>query len=169
MNNYTIFNYIGLYAPIFLFFLTFILLRNQTTYLHFFVAGFILNNVLNILLKLLFKQPRPSNDIKTLEIAVNNGVRIGFDKFGMPSGHAQNCGFCLTFIFLTLNNPFYTFLYHFITIVSLFQRYLFNNHTILQLFMGLIIGSLVGYSTYFLANKFIVGNIKLKKDDDAPK
>jgi membrane-associated phospholipid phosphatase len=167
MKN-TIFNYIGLYAPIILFFLTLILLRNQITYLQFFVAGFILNNILNILLKLLFKHPRPSNDIKTLEIAVNNDVRIGFDKFGMPSGHAQNCGFCLTFIFLTLHNPFYTFLYHFITIVSLFQRYLFHNHSILQLFIGLIIGSLVGYSTYFLANKFIVGNITLKNDDDAP-
>lgn len=166
--KYTIFNYIGLYAPIILFFLTLILLRNQITYLQFFVAGFILNNVFNILLKLLFKQPRPSDDIKTLEIAINNGSRIGFDKFGMPSAHAQNCGFCLTFIFLTLNNSFYTFLYHFITIVSLFQRYLFNNHTILQLLVGLIIGSLVGYSIYFLANKFIVGNTILKKDDDAP-
>lgn len=168
MIIYTIFNYIGLYAPIFLFFLTLFLLRNKITYLQFFVGGFIINNCLNILLKLLFKHPRPSNDIKTLEIAVNNGVRIGFDKFGMPSGHAQNCGFCLTFIFLTLNNPFYTFLYHFITIVSLFQRYLFHNHTILQLFIGLIIGSLLGYFTYFLAYKFIVGNISLKKDDDAP-
>lgn len=168
MNIYTIFNYIGLYAPIFLFFLTLFLLRNKITYLQFFVGGFIINNCLNILLKLLFKHPRPSNDIKTLEIAVNNGVRIGFDKFGMPSGHAQNCGFCLTFIFLTLNNPFYTFLYHFITVVSLFQRYLFHNHTLFQLIMGLIVGSIVAYSTYFVANKFIVGNITLKKDDDAP-
>lgn len=168
MNNYTIFNYIGLYAPIFLFFLTFILLRNQTTYLHFFVAGFILNNVLNILLKLLFKQPRPSNDIKTLEIGIVNGARISFDKFGMPSGHAQNCGFCLTFIFLTLNNPFYTFLYLFITITSLFQRYLFKNHSIFQLIIGLFVGILFGYFTYLLANKFIIGNITLKKDDNAP-
>jgi membrane-associated phospholipid phosphatase len=168
MYVYDLLKYIGLYAPIILFFLTLILLRNKVNFLQFFVAGFILNNILNILLKLLFKHPRPSNDIKTLEIAVNNGVRIGFDKFGMPSGHAQNCGFCLTFIFLTLHNPFYTFLYHFITIVSLFQRYLFHNHSILQLFIGLIIGSLVGYSTYFLANKFIVGNITLKNDDDAP-
>lgn len=168
MNHYTIFNYIGLYAPIFLFFLTFILLRNQTTYLHFFVAGFILNNVLNILLKLLFKQPRPSNDIKTLEIVIVNGARISFDKFGMPSGHAQNCGFCLTFIFLTLNNPFYTFLYLFITKTSLFQRYLFQNHSILQIIIGLFVGILFGYFTFLLANKFIIGNITLKKDDNAP-
>jgi membrane-associated phospholipid phosphatase len=167
MNNYINFNYIGLYAPIFLFFLTLILLRNQTTYLQFFVSGFILNNILNILLKLLFKQPRPSNDIKILEIAINNRLRIGFDKFGMPSGHAQNCGFCLIFLFLTLNNPFYIFLYVFITTASLFQRYLFHNHTILQLIIGFIIGNIVGYLTYILANSFIVGNITLKKDDDA--
>ena len=120
MYVYDLLKYIGLYAPIILFFLTLILLRNKVNFLQFFVAGFILNNILNILLKLLFKHPRPSNDIKTLEIAVNNGVRIGFDKFGMPSGHAQNCGFCLTFIFLTLHNPFYTFLYHFIKLFLIF-------------------------------------------------
>jgi len=169
MYVYELLKYIGLYAPIILFFLTLILLRNKVNFLQFFVVGFILNNVLNILLKLLFKQPRPSDNIKTLEISINNGSQIGFDKFGMPSGHAQNCGFCFTFVFLVLQSPFYTFLYHFITFISLFQRYLFHNHTILQLIIGLIIGSLVGYSTYFLANTFIVGNIKLKKDDDAPK
>ena len=169
MYVYDLLKYIGIYAPIILFFLTLILLRNKVNFLQFFVVGFILNNVLNILLKLLFKHPRPSDDIKTLEIAINNGSRISFDKFGMPSGHAQNCGFCFTFVFLVLQNPFYTYLYHFITFISLFQRYLFHNHTILQLIIGLIIGTFVGYFTYFLANKFIVGNTILKKDDDAPK
>jgi membrane-associated phospholipid phosphatase len=164
----SIFRDIGIFSPIILFVLTIILLRNKTKFLQFFVAGFIFNNILNILLKLIFKHPRPSSDKKTIEIAIHNGYWVDFDKFGMPSGHAQNCGFCLAYIFFSLNNPFFTYLYLFITIITLFQRYLYKRHTILQLIIGLIIGSLVGYSTYFLANKFIVGNISLKKDDDAP-
>ena len=158
-------NYIGLYAPIILFFLSLFLLRNMTKYLSFFVVGFIFNNILNIVLKLLIKEPRPTTDQKAIEIGVVNGARIGFDKFGMPSGHAQNCGYCLVFIIMTLNNHFITTLYLLLSIISLFQRYLNNNHTILQLIIGLIVGTFFGCLTYNIANKYIMGNIKMKKDD----
>jgi len=158
-------NYIGLYAPIILFILSIFLLRNMTKYLSFFVVGFIFNNILNIVLKLLIKEPRPTTDQKAIEIGVVNGARIGFDKFGMPSGHAQNCGYCLVFIIMTLNNPFITTLYLVVSVISLFQRYLNNNHTILQLIIGLIVGTFFGCLTYNIANKYIMGNIKMKKDD----
>ena len=158
-------NYIGLYAPIILFILSVFLLRNTTKYLSFFIIGFIFNNILNIILKLIIKEPRPTTDQKAIEIGVVNGARIGFDKFGMPSGHAQNCGYCLAFIIMTLNNHFITTLYLLLSIISLFQRYLNNNHTILQLFIGVIIGTFFGYLTYIIANKYIMGNIKMKKDD----
>ena len=158
-------NYIGLYAPIILFFLSLFLLRNMTKYLSFFVVGFIFNNILNIVLKLLIKEPRPTTDQKAIEIGVVNGAHIGFDKFGMPSGHAQNCGYCLVFIIMTLNNHFITTLYLLLSIISLFQRYLNNNHTILQLIIGLIVGTFFGCLTYNIANKYIMGNIKMKKDD----
>jgi len=127
-----------------------------------------LNNILNIILKLFIKEPRPVDEQKNIEIGIVNGVRIGFDKFGMPSGHAQNCGFCLSFITLTLNDPFITGLYAIISTISLFQRYLYKNHTILQLGIGLAIGLGQGYLTYLIGNKYITGNIKMKKDDDAP-
>ena len=158
-------DYIGLYAPIILFSLSIFFLRNMYKYLYFFVIGFIFNNILNIVLKLLIKEPRPTTDQKAIEIGVVNGARIGFDKFGMPSGHAQNCGYCLVFIIMTLNNPFVTTLYLLLSVISLFQRYLNNNHTILQLFIGLIVGTLFAYLTYNVANKYIMGNIKMKKDD----
>ena len=166
MNIYLFIDYIGLYAPIILFFLSIFLLRNMYKYLSFFIFGFIFNNILNILLKLLIKEPRPTTDQKAIEIGIVNGARIGFDKFGMPSCHAQNCGYCLTFIIMTLNNPFITTLYLLISVISLFQRYLYNNHTILQLIIGLIIGTFFAYLTYIIANKYIMGNIKMKKDDD---
>jgi membrane-associated phospholipid phosphatase len=168
MELYLLIDYIGLYAPIILFFITLFLLRNMKKYLNFFVSGFILNNISNIILKLIIQEPRPSKDQKSIEIGVVNGARISFDKFGMPSGHAQNCGYCLLFILMTLNSPFITTLYSVITIISLFQRYLYNNHSILQLSIGIIVGSGFGYLTYLCANKYIAGNIKMKKDDYGP-
>ena len=86
----------------------------------------------------------------------------------MPSGHAQNCAYCLAFINMVLNDPFITAIYIVFTFNTLFQRYLYNNHTILQLVVGTFIGLFVGYIIYTIANKNIMGNIKMKKDDNAP-
>lgn len=168
MDLYLLRDYVGLYAPIILFILSLFLLRNMRTYLQFFVSGFILNNILNIILKLAIKEPRPSKDQKAIEIGVVNGARIGFDKFGMPSGHAQTCGYCVSFITMTLNNPFITCLYSLISVISLFQRYLYNNHSILQLATGFIVGGGFGYLTYIIGNKYIIGNIKMKMDENGP-
>ena len=168
MDIYLLRDYVGLYAPIILFVLTLFLLRNMKSYLQFFVVGFILNNILNIILKLAIKESRPSKDQKAIEIGVVNGARIGFDKFGMPSGHAQNCGYCLIFITMVLNNTFISGVYIIISGISLFQRYLYNNHTFLQIIIGFTFGSLFGYLTYIIGNKYIMGNIKMKRDDNGP-
>lgn len=168
MDLFLLRDYIGLYAPLILFLLSLFLLRNMELFLQFFVVGFVLNNILNIILKLAIKEPRPSKDQKAIEIGIVNGARIGFDKFGMPSGHSQNCAYCISFITLVLNDPLITGLYLFISLISLFQRYLYNNHTILQLLIGFILGTVFGYIIYETSRKYITGNIKLKKDDYAP-
>jgi membrane-associated phospholipid phosphatase len=168
MDLYLLRDYIGLYTPIILFIFTIFLLRNMTTYLYFFTCGYILNNILNIGLKLFIKEPRPSKDQKAIEIGIVNGARISFDKFGMPSGHAQNCGYCLLFTIMTINDTFINIIYIIITIICLFQRYLYNNHTFLQLIIGFIIGIIFGYITYLSANKHITGDITIKQDDYGP-
>jgi len=158
-------DYIGIFAPIILFILSLFFFRNKPTYLLFFIGGTILNNILNAILKLCIKEPRPSGDSRAIEIGVTNGERISFDKFGMPSGHAQNCGFALAFITLSLNSPWITGLYLIITVISLFQRYLYNNHNILQLIIGFITGLGFGYAMYSITSNYVRGNIKMKKDD----
>ena len=168
MDLYKIRDYLGLYAPIILFILSFFLLVNKKIYLQFLIYGFILNNLLNIILKLTIKEPRPNKDKKAIEIGVVNGARIGFDKFGMPSGHAQNCGYLTSFIIMTLNNPIITMTFSLLSLISLLQRYIYNNHSILQLIIGFIIGIGIGYLTYFIGNKYIQGNIEIKKDDNGP-
>ena len=168
MYVYLLRDYIGLFAPVILFVLSLFLLRNNKKYLYFFFYGFILNNILNVILKVAIKEPRPTTEQKVIEIGIANGARISFDKFGMPSGHAQNCAYCLAFITMVLKDPFITAIYTIITFNTLFQRYLYNNHTILQLVIGCFIGLSFGYITYTIASKNIMGNIKMKKDDNAP-
>jgi membrane-associated phospholipid phosphatase len=157
-----IIDYIGILAPGILFIITICLLNNKTTYLRFFIFGFILNNILNILLKLCIKEPRPSNDKKYIEIAIYNEERVSFDKYGMPSGHAQNCAYCLAFITMVYNSPIITAIYFIVSCLSMYQRYSFNNHTMLQLLVGFVIGLFMGYILYTITNKYIVGNIKEK-------
>lgn len=164
-----LFGYIGVYSPLILFLATLVLLQNMSTTLYYFVAGFILNNALNILLKIAFKEPRPDGDQKAIEIGVANGVRFGHDKFGMPSGHAQNCAYCLTFITMTLNSPAITGIYSVITLLSCIQRYVYKNHTVLQLIIGLLVGLTFGFLLYQITNNALKGNIKMKRDDYAPK
>ena len=169
MDIYLFRDYIGLFAPIILFILTLFLLRNMTTYLSYFVGGFLLNNILNVLLKFFIQEPRPTDDKKIIEIAIVNGHRFSVDKFGMPSGKAQNCAFNLAYIYMTLNDPLITGIYLILTFISMYQRYLHFNHTVLQLAVGFGIGIAVGYAFYIIGHKYITGNIKQRPDDDAPK
>jgi membrane-associated phospholipid phosphatase len=168
MDLYLLRDYIGLFAPIILCLLSLFLLRNNKKYLYFFFYGFILNHILNIILKVAIKEPRPTTKQKVIEIGITNEARISFDNFGMPSGHAQSCAYCLAFITMVLKDPFITAIYTVITFNTLFQRYLYNRHTILQLIVGSFIGLCFGYIFYTIANKNIIGNIKMKKDDNAP-
>ena len=65
-------DYIGLYAPQILGFMSLFLLRNKLNYLTIYSAGYIFNFILNILLKLALKEPRPKKTKRVLEIAIAN-------------------------------------------------------------------------------------------------
>jgi membrane-associated phospholipid phosphatase len=155
-----------IYMPILLFFISAFLLRNKMKYLTYFVGGFIVNNGLNSILKLIIQEPRPSNDQRALEIGIANGHRVSFDKFGMPSGHAQTCGFALVFMSLVFDSPKMTAFYLVVSFITMTQRYIYNNHTILQLIVGFVTGGMFGYLTYIIANKQMMGCLKMKPDDN---
>ena len=161
-------DYIGLSAYVILFLLSVFLLQNKIKYLQVFVVGFFLNIILNAILKYTIRSPRPPRDA-ALALDMSTKERFGFDKYGMPSGHAQNCAFCLAYITLVLNNPLITGIYLVITAISVYQRYKYSNHTALQLLIGLAIGLITGYLAYHIGNKWIKGNLKLRPDDYAPK
>jgi membrane-associated phospholipid phosphatase len=162
-------DYIGLNAPKILFLSSLFLLRNKINYLTIFTIGYIFNLILNILLKLAFKEPRPKKTKRVLEIAIANDYEYEYEKFGMPSGHAQTCAYSLAFIILVLNDPLVTSIYLIVTSLTFFQRYKYLDHSILQLFIGFCVGLSIGYMFYLIGNKYIKGNIKMRADDYAPK
>jgi len=167
--NILFIDYIGLYAPLILIFVSIFILQNKTKYLQIYIIGLILNNVLNAVLKYAIKEPRPSIDSRILEMAIANGERFGYDRYGMPSGHAQNCAYNLAFVTLVLNNSFITGLYLVISAISMYQRHKYGNHTILQLIVGFSVGIIFGYLVFLAGNKWLKGNLMMKLDDYAPK
>jgi membrane-associated phospholipid phosphatase len=162
-----ILDYIGLTGPFLLFIFSIFLLRNKTFLFISYIIGFGLNIIVNFILKDIIQQPRPSQDIKLINIAKNNGKRIGSDKYGMPSGHAQLCFYSVTYIYLVLKNTKITTLYLFISLLTLFQRIKYKNHTFIQVMVGAIVGLLTGYIIYIYTFNLKRGKISLKKDDNA--
>ena len=157
---------IGYSAPSILLVTSIFLLRNKIKYLKYFIGGYIFNSILNSLLKYIFKEPRP-NDWELLKLGITHKKRFGYERYGMPSGHAQHCGYILAFMTLVLNNPWITGIYSVFTLICMYQRYLYENHTIKQIVVGLLIGLGTGYLLYEVATKKLIGNIKMRPDDDA--
>jgi membrane-associated phospholipid phosphatase len=153
--------------PYLIFFVSIFLLQKKTRYLIYYILGYFINILLNILLKITIKLPRPTEDIVTFNSAISQGKNISIDKFGMPSGHAQNIFYSTVFIYLVLHNNAILTIY---LLLSFLTSYLciIDNHTIIQTLFGCIIGILVGYLIYYSATKNIMGILRCKKDDNAP-
>jgi len=174
-NTYTnLFYFIGNYGPIFLFLISSYLLyiNNYNNYLFYFIIGYFINILLNLILKGIFRQPRPFYDTKKVTLAFKyfkdfffqNGVP--FNMFGMPSGHAQTSFYCLVFIYLIFKNTNLLFVYSLFVIIICYQRIYFGFHYFSQIIIGLIIGLFVGIIIYYNATNKIKGIIREKKDDN---
>ena len=158
---------IGYLTPNVLFIISCYLLWSKPFLLVYYFVGFFLNVILNVILKVTFKQPRPSEDIRLFNIAINNGKRMKYDVYGMPSGHAQTSFYSLVFIYLVFKNNYLTLFYFILSLLTLYQRVKYKNHTLNQVIVGSIVGSMVGYLIFYLSTKKITGKLKLKKDDNA--
>ena len=168
------FFYLGGFGPLILFFSSLFLLWNKENLFYYYSVGIFLDSILNLFLKGIFKQPRPSEDPKLFNIALKNGKRFIFkdyiphDIFGMPSGHTQSSFFSSIFIFLSLKNYYVLFIYLIITLITMIQRIIYDYHTLFQVIVGGIVGSLFGYYFYYLAQQKLQGKIDEKLDDYGP-
>ena len=172
---YYMLNIIGNYGPLILIFISLYLLRKYKNLLFYYVIGIFTNVLLNLFLKGIILQPRPSEDPKLFNLAIKNGKRFIFkngiiphDICGMPSGHTQSAIFSTVFIYLSLKNTKIALSYLIISLITMYQRIEYKFHTPLQVIIGGIVGSLFAYVIFYLAKQNIKGIIKIKSDDNAP-
>ena len=165
---------VGSSGPIILLVIASYLLWNKPTLLFYYQVGFATSLVLNLILKGIIKQPRPSEHPKEFDLALKNATRFIFkngmphDIFGMPSGHAQSAMFTTAFIFIALRNTKITILFFLMTLLIMYQRVKDYQHTVIQVIAGAFVGALYAYLFYYFAQQKLKGIIKLKADDNAP-
>ena len=162
------FDCIGYFGPQILFLVTIFFIRAKPTFLFWYIIGYLLNIGINIVLKLWIQEPRPSEDRALFHISLTHGKRIGFDQYGMPSGHAQQVFYSTLFVTLLLKNYWITIVYSLISVCTAIQRVQYKNHTISQVIWGSIVGAIVGTVFYYVAAKKLIGIITNKQDDNAP-
>ncbi len=169
---FNIFAYTGIKGYYILLVISVFLLRNTHHYLALYLAGYGFNYLINHLLKSIIKQPRPSENEAIFNIHVAHHKHIGFDRYGMPSQHAQLAVFTTIFIYLSLRSHkyiHYIFLFFIIiTIITCSQRIVFNEHTVTQVIAGAVIGGVLAYIFFIFSNSLITGKLRFKPDDLAP-
>ena len=170
---YICFRFVGIYGPVILLLLSIFLLKNKENLLFYYLAGLFLNVILNLVLKVLIKSPRPDEDPKKFELVIKNLKYtfkdcVPFNIFGMPSGHTQNAFFSTAFIYFALRSKKLLYFYLLVSFITLFQRVISRDHTISQVIVGSIIGSIVAYYAYHMAQEKLKGRIRERKDDYGP-
>ena len=170
----TILDYIGIYGPLILFASSFYLLFNKHNLLFYYIVGFCINIILNIILKGIIKQPRPLDNEKIFNLAIKHNYKdifkngLPFDIFGMPSGHAQSVMFSTVYIYLALKKINIFLFYLLISCFTMFQRVYKNYHYITQIVVGDIIGALFAIFIFYISQRKIKGIIREKPDDFGP-
>jgi len=171
----TIFDRFGQYGPLVLRTYSCYLLWDKSNLFFYYIVGIFINAILNLIIKGIIQEPRPSEDLKTFELSLKNGSRFLFkdgiphDIFGMPSGHTQSSLFSTIFIFLSLKKLNILRVYLIISFIIMSQRVAFNHHTIPQVIVGAIVGGLFGYFMFYMAQNKLMGVIREKIDDYGPK
>ena len=147
-----LFDHIGYNGPLILIFLSSVFLRNKRKMLFIYWLGSFINMLINYLLKIGIKEPRPVEDNVSIEWT---NKRTDIDQYGMPSGHAQSVFFSCTFVYCVLKDINLLLLFLVIAINTFKQRYDYKNHTINQLIVGTILGVIVGYLFYYIGTMYL--------------
>jgi len=169
-----ILNTFGENGNIVLIILSIFFLWEKQKLLFYYIVGYFINKLINIILKGFLKQARPTEDMRLFPVALSskkgfiykNGMP--FEIFGMPSGHAQSCMYSTIFIYFALRKNIILYLYLLVSFIIILQRIINNYHTFLQVGIGCIIGGLFGYFMYRLARENIKGFIQERLDDFGP-
>ena len=169
-----IFTNFGDFAPLFLIAFASYLLWKKANLFYYYQVGFFTCEILNLVLKGIFKQPRPSEDPAEFYLAIKNGHRfifkngVPYDIFGMPSGHSQSALFTTAFVFLCLKDVKIGVGFLFVSLLIMCQRVVDNHHNVFQVIVGAGVGILYAYLFYYFSQQSLKGLIKMKPDDNGP-
>jgi membrane-associated phospholipid phosphatase len=169
-----IFSKFGSFGPILQYLTANYLLWNKKTSFYYYQVGFFTCMILNLVLKGIFKQPRPSEDPTEFYLAIKNGHRFIFkngiphDIFGMPSGHSQTAMFTTAFMFFCLKDVKIALGFLFVSLMIMCERVIDNHHTVFQVVVGASVGILYAYLFYYFAQQKLKGIIRMKPDDNGP-
>ena len=138
MDSPTIMDYMGQMSVVYFLLINVIYSSFVKNDLFFFITFTeILNELLNVILKGIIKEPRPKNQVNF------NGHTSVY--YGMPSGHAQSATYNAVIFCYQINN-IYAYIFSFmVCMVTFYQRYKYRRHTLSQLFFGALTGLLFGY------------------------
>jgi len=159
---------IGFISPFILVINSIYLLWNKHNLIVYYLIGLFFNSLLNYILKGIIKQPRPLENEKLINLALNNGRLFPYEIYGMPSGHAQASLYSTIFIWLVFKNKNILILYLLLTLLTMYNRINTKSHSIIQVIVGAIVGSIMGYFFFYITTKKIKGSFKPKEDDNAP-
>jgi len=148
-------DYTGFYGPYILFPVSLYFLLSKQLYLTVFIVGYILNALLNIILKYIIQEPRPNKDIHKFNALKQQNKPIPFNWYGMPSGHSQMALYSTVYVYNATKNICVLAFFSLMSIITIIQRIYYNKHTIMQCFVGSIVGSLVGYIFYMWARDYL--------------
>lgn len=145
-------------VPIFIIvsFVTLILFRRELHTMAWFL-GLLVNEVVNMLLKRMMKSPRPCSVLDSKKL---------YNKYGMPSSHAQFMGFmaayAVFFAYIRLKVHVYenftdNIRQHFISLSSVavalivcYSRLYLHYHTVEQVLTGLVVGVISGVVWFYV-------------------
>lgn len=136
-----IIDYIGFNGFIILFVTNIIVLFDQRSYLITYLLFYLINFEVVVILKTIFKEPRPSEYLNK-EFDDGGVYTMTETKYGMPSGHSNLVFYSLIYSWLVKSNPLLLLFESVICILTVYQRWKFKKHTIQQLIVGGIIGTI---------------------------
>ena len=124
----------------------------------------LVNHLINITIKNILKAPRPDShkdpNFSNLKPTFKNFFTV-HREFGMPSGHAQDTVWELTFLTLYFQKYWLTVLAAIQVAITLRQRYETRRHSVKQLAVGSLLGLLVGMGFYYLYTKYDIEITKM--------
>ena len=128
-------DYIGKTGPSIIVLIAIFCLVKQLPILWMFLLFWAVNRALNTALKVLIREKRPHPLAR---------YKNEFSYWGMPSGHAQSAGYCVSFLYFTRISQLWYAICGGLAAFTLWQRYYSEAHTMKQLLVGFVVGIAVG-------------------------